>query len=255
MAKNHYSFSQLKLFETCPYAYYQLYIERAPLQHKDNFFSQRGTFIHSLIDDWAKGKYKKEDLPIQYKQFYGSKVSCECPKMLAKNGYAEKMYNSGLEYFEKFDEFADWEILESEYKFETFLNERKFVGIIDMIVKDKKTGEHIIVDHKSKSLASFKKESKEMYKQQYIYAKAFQEKYGYYPEKLAFNLFSEGGLIDIKNFDESEYKETLDWANDLIDQIENADIFTWFENNKERSDGSYNMYCKELCDIRESCIY
>ena len=169
-----YSYSQLTSFDECPYSYYLQRIEG--LQQKSNAFAEQGTFIHDLIDQWAKGLIPAEDLPEEYKKNYADAVITQFPRMLAARGYTEKTYESGLRYFENFDQFDDLDIIDTELKFKTDIAGRPFVGIIDMIAKDKATGEFIVLDHKSKSLNSFQKDENNMYRQQLLYSKHVYEK-------------------------------------------------------------------------------
>ena len=230
-----------------------------------NSFAEQGTLIHDLIDKWAKGILTAGELPYEYIKRYPGEVSNNWPRMLAAKGYAEKTYNQGLSYFENFNEFEGYEVLESEYSFKTKINGRNFVGIIDMVLRDKKTDEIIILDHKSKSLDSFKKEENEMYKQQLIYSKAAEEKYGKYPDMLAFNLFKEGGLMMFRPFDKNEYDTVYEWACDTIKKIEEYDTFDWYETmmDRERKNAvekdkdpdkvKPTFFCTEICSCRKIC--
>lgn len=253
-----YSFSQLMNFYGCPYAFYLDKIERE--SQVSNIFAEQGTLIHDLIDQWAKNKLSKEDLPIEYAKRYHNEVITSAPKMLAMKGYEDKTYQQGLDYFINFDEFKGYKIIGTETKFRTDINGRPFVGVVDMICEEEKTGAMIILDHKSKSLSSFKKDEDDMYKQQYMYAKFFFEKYGRYPDKLVFNLFKEGGLKQERVFDINVYNETQKWAADIIERIENYEVIDFIseckekewtdEKGKKHSDG---FFCENICSVREHC--
>ena len=249
--KNHiYSFTQLQTFSECPYSFYLQKLDQS-VKHEDlveNSFAQQGTLIHDLIDKWAKGEIPIEDLPEEYKRRYETEVANNWPRILAAKGYAEKTYKAGLEYFENFDGFDGYEIISSEQKFMVMLNKRKFVGVIDMVMKDKDTGELIILDHKSKSLSSFKKSQKDMYKQQYLYSVYVKKKYKQYPDRLAFNLFKEDGLIMSQPFDNDEFIDVVKWAGDTMEKMESYDVFEWLE-AKEESD----FFCQNICSCRKIC--
>lgn len=244
-----YSYSQLSLYNTCPYSFYLDHIEK---ENKiSNGFAEQGTLIHDLIDMWASGLVDKTDLVSEYERRYPIEVVTKFPRVLASKGYAEKTYNQGLEYFKNFDCFEGYDIISTETKCETIIHDRRFVGIVDMIMRDSKTGDLIILDHKSKSIAAFKKEENEMYKQQLLYSKFVYELIGEYPQKLMFNLFKENGLKPEREFSKEEYTKALDWAACTMDKIENNDIFDWFEtktNNKSK-----DFFCSELCSVRKSC--
>ena len=247
LPENHaYSYSQLQSVDECPYAFYLQRIEKLP--QKSNAFAEQGTLIHDLIDLWAKGKLSVSQLPIEYKRRYPQEVVNQFPRMLAAKGYAEKTYQQGLLYMENFDGFAGYDVLDSELKFRTDIEGRPFVGVIDMVLRDQFNNELIILDHKSKSLSSFKKSENEMYRQQYLYSKFACEKYGRFPDRLMFNLFKEGGLLQEREFNNREFEDTQTWALAQIEKIERFDVMDWLQ-SKETSD----FFCQELCSMRGEC--
>lgn len=247
LGDNHiYSYSQLTSFAECPYSFYLQRVEHLP--QKSNAFAEQGTLIHDLIDQWAKGELKKEDLVSEYKRRYPEEVVTQFPRLLAARGYVEKSYDAGLRYFESFDEFADLEIIGTETKFKTLLCGRPFIGIVDMVAKDKATGELIVLDHKSKSLNSFKKSEDEMYRQQTLYAQYVYEKYGRWPDIMMFNLFKEDGMRMSRPFTEAAYKEAEAWAGNIMDQIETFEIMDWLSQKDEP-----DFFCQNLCNMREHC--
>lgn len=245
--ENHrYSYSQLQTVSECPYSFYLQKIEHAE-GLVQNAFASQGTLIHDILDKWGKGELTIEQMPEEYTARYYKEVTQPWPKMLASKGYAEKAYALGLEYFRNFDGFDGYEIVDTEQQFETEIEGRPFIGIIDMILRDKSTGELIVNDHKSKSLAAFKKAEHEMYRQQYLYSKAVYEKYGAYPDKLMFNLFKENGLKQIKPFFKEEYDEALDWAVKQIKKIEQYEMIDWLETKQP------DFFCTELCSCKVLC--
>lgn len=248
---NHiYSFSQLTNFYNCPYAFYLDKVEHE--SQVSNIFAEQGTLIHDLIDQWAKGQIEAEDLADEYCKRYPNEVITSAPKMLARIGYEDKAFNLGLDYFKNFDCFAGFEIVDTEKKFRTDIEGRPFVGVVDMVCKDQKTGEWIILDHKSKSLKAFKDAEDEMYKQQYMYSKFFFEKYGFFPDRLVFNLFKEGGLKQERPFKIEEYNETLKWATECIEKIESFDAMDFITECKEKTKKEC-FFCENLCGVREHC--
>ena len=242
-----YSYSQLSSFDECPYGFFLARIEKH--DQVQNAFAEQGSLIHDLIDMWAKGKIAKEDLPAEYEKRYPDEVQTAWPRILASKGYAEKTYQQGLRYFQEFDGFKGYKILDTERKFRTTIAGRPFIGIIDMLLEDEKTGDLIILDHKSKSLSSFRKEEKTIYRQQYMYAKEVFESMNRYPDRLMFNLFKENGLKREKPFSLEEYEATMQWATETIEKIENAELLDWME-SKTTSD----FFCQELCGVRNFCF-
>lgn len=247
-----YSYSQLSSFDECSYAFYLQRIEGLQEQ-ASNAFAERGTLIHDLLDLWAKKLLTKEDMLTDYERRYSAEVVTAWPRMLASKGYAKKAYQQGIDFLENFDEFEGYEVLSAEEKFKIDLpvsdgTTRPFVGIIDMMLRDKKTNDLIICDHKSKSMSAFKKDENEMYRQQLLYATYVKEKYGKFPDVLMFHLFNESGVKMQRLFSEEQYKETLKWASKQIEGIENYSVLDWLI-CKEKPD----FYCWELCGSRKEC--
>lgn len=246
-----YSYSQLSSFAECPYSFYLQKIEHNP-NMVQNAFASQGTLIHDLLDLWAKQQLTKDQLSAEYKRRYPLEVTEPWPKLLAAKGYAQKAFQIGLDYFQNFDEFQEFEIISTEERFKIEIAGRPFVGVIDMVAKDKSTGELIVVDHKSKSLTAFKKAEEEMYRQQYLYSKYVYEQMGQWPDLLMFNLFKENGLKMSKPFDLQEYRQTLSWAEEQMIKMESYDFVDWLA-TKEVQPGKPEFFCTELCSCRKVC--
>lgn len=247
-----YSYSQLSSFDECPYSFYLQRIEGLEEQ-ASNGFAERGSLVHDLLDQWGKGILKKKDMIAEYERRYPEEVVTAFPRMLAAKGYAEKAYNQGIEFLENFDEFKGYDVLSTEEKFTLDFplsdgTTRPFVGIVDMMLRDKKSGELIICDHKSKSLSAFKKAENEMYRQQLMYSAFVKEKYGAWPDRMMFHLFNADGLKMERYFTEDQYYETLAWAGEVIKKIEDYTVLDWLM-CKEKSD----FYCWFLCSARNAC--
>ncbi len=245
-----YSYSQLSSFDECPYSFYLQRIEKVP-DTMSNAFAERGSLIHDLLDKWAKGTLKKEDMVTEYEQRYANEVVTAFPPIM--KGQAEKAYYQGVEFLENFDEFKGYKVISAEEKFTVDLpltdgTSRKFTGIIDLILRKEWTDELIICDHKSKSMASFKKSEDEMYRQQLLYTPYVLEKYGEYPAELMFHLFGENGEKPYRTFDMKQFREALTWASDCIRKIEGYCTLDWLR-DKDSSD----FYCANLCNVRNHC--
>lgn len=253
LPKGHvYSYSQLSSFNECAYNFYLQRIEGLQ-EESSNAFAERGTLIHDLLDQWAKKTLTKEQMIEEYERRYSEEVVTAFPRIMASKGYATKAYQQGIDFLENFDEFKGYDVLSAEEKFKIELplsdgTSRPFVGIIDMMLRDKKTNELIICDHKSKSMSSFKRDEDKMYRQQLLYATYVNEQYGQYPDRLMFHLFNESGAKMERLFSLDDYRETIKWASDQINGIENYAIFDWLE-CKEKPD----FFCWYLCSARKSC--
>lgn len=247
-----YSYSQLSSFDECKYGFYLQRIEGLEEQ-SSNAFAERGTLIHDLLDKWAKKILTKDEMAEEYKRRYPEEVITAWPRMLASKGYAAKAYENGLQFIENFDEFEGYEVLSAEEKFKLDLpltngDTRPFVGIIDLMLREKKSGDLVICDHKSKSMKSFKSSEDEMYRQQLLYATYVKQHYGSYPDVLLFHLFNENGVKPQRLFSLEEYNNALEWATKQILGIEKCTVIDWLE-CKEKPD----YYCAELCSARKNC--
>ena len=258
MSEHRYSYSQLSSFSECPFSYYLGHIEDPKPEQAPNAWAEQGILVHDLLDKWAKGELKKEQLAAEYVRRYGDEVITAFPRMLAVKGYTEKTYQQGLEYFENFQGFPGYEIVaaEEEYKMPLRLTdgtERPFIAYVDLILRDEFTGGLVVMDHKSKSLATFKRERETMYRQQYLYSYFVHEKYGEWPTVLAFNLFKELGAIDEQDFDEDKFNEVMQWATNSIHEIENKDMLDWLECKALPKSGKPDLFCQEICSWHRIC--
>lgn len=243
MALEHYSYSTLSLFDTCPYAFYLEKVEGVDVA--ENAFAQHGSLCHKLLEEWSKGLLKTEDLTNEYENRFPIHVTASFPRYISGGKHREKVFEKVKNYFDSFDQFAGYKVLASEQEFETDIADRKFVGVIDLVLQDAK-GNAIICDHKSKSLDSFKKSEKEMYRQQYLYSKPYFEHFGEYPKYLMFNLFQEN-LQVMKEFKKEDYDEAIGWAEGIIRKIEDCGILDFLETKKK------DFYCTEICNVRKNC--
>ena len=247
-----YSYSQLNSFDQCRYGFYLQRIEGLT-EEASNAFAERGSLIHDLLDQWAKKILTKEQMIEEYERRYSEEVKTAWPRVLAAKGYARKAYENGIEFLENFDEFKGYEVLSAEEKFKLDLpltngETRPFVGVVDMILRENKTGDIIVCDHKSKSLQSFKRDEDEMYRQQLLYSTYIIQKFGDFPASLMFHLFNEGGVKPQRLFSKEEYNEALDWATKQILGMEECSVIDWLV-CKENPD----YFCWNICGARKSC--
>ena len=249
-----FSYSQLSGFDECPYSLYLEKIEKNPTV-LSNGFAEYGTLIHDILDEWAKGIIDRDEMVPVFKARFGREVLTPFPRRL--RDYKEKAFDLGVKYFEDFDSFEGYEIVSSEDKFRNKICGRNFVGIIDLVLRNKETGKLVVVDHKSKSLATFKKEEDHMYRQQYLYSQYVYEKYGEWPETLMFNLFKENGLKKTRPFSKVEFDEVMIWANDVMERMETYDLFDFLQTKEvqltKKGTKREDMYCTEICDMRAVC--
>lgn len=222
------------------------YIDRVP--QDGNYFSDYGTWAHQLLEQYAKDQIPCFALAEAYEDGYDEAVTHKPPPF--PKGMAEKYYDAGLRYFESFEGFGDeWEIAEVdgqpavECRFEINIGGYPFVGVADLILRHKVTGDIMVVDHKSKSKNSMDKELNTYRRQLYVYAAFIKEKFGVFPSILRFNMFKEGYFID-EHFDIDAYNETMEWIVDTIESI-------LLETEWKVSESSY--FCRFICGVLDHC--
>ena len=112
----------------------------------------------------------------------------------------------------------NWEILEVERELKIDIKGKKFIGYLDLLVRDKTDGRLILIDHKSK--AEFKDENEKQHYaiQLYLYAIWVFEEYHEYPKELLFNMFRVGNQVTIP-FNYDDFIAAQEWVCDTIKKI------------------------------------
>lgn len=217
------------------------YIDAAP--RVDNAFSQFGTFVHKLLEEYFKGEKAIFELSEEYSKRYDQNVKLTFPP----NDYldlTEAYLADGQRYFDEFEGiFPTEDIVAVEEKVETNIGGREFVGVIDLVVKDGE--DYIICDHKTKKKFKTKKERKEYLRQLYLYAYYIQGKYQKTPVKLVFNLIR-GNMQDEEKFSAEDMKKAVEWFTTTVQNIYADEEF------KANVD---DFFCNELCSVRHSCNF
>ena len=236
---NKWSFSRINTFDNCPYEFELLYLRGT--EGEQNVFAEFGSFVHKILEMYYKGELTEFDLTNYYAEHYKENVVSPFPKFIS----GDKYYSDGLKYLSEFTSVNDeYEVLGVEKFITTEIDGEQFVGIIDLLLKDKKTGGPVVYDHKSKGEFKSKKELAHYLRQLYLYTHWVYENYGVFPTKLVFNLFRKNEKIEC-DFDEEEYENTLKWFKDKIAEIKSTKEF------KEKDVADF--YCKNLCSCRNFC--
>lgn len=212
-------------------------------QGAGNAFSDYGTFAHQLLDRWAKGELEPWQLQIEWEAGYEAAVTHDFPPFM--KGYREKARVMCSEYFGKFDGFPGYDIVSSERRFTVPIGPYEFEGIADLVLKSKEDGSLMVVDHKTKSPDSMRKELPKFRNQLYIYAAHVKHEYGEYPKTLAFNMLKTGELIT-EQFTEEQMKRTEEWAITTVDNI-CMDVEYIYQQD--------DFHCRFLCDVRAQCSH
>lgn len=248
-----WSFSRLNSFYNCPYEFYLHYIECNPSE--SNFFGEYGSLLHSILEKYAKGELSLFELNQYYEDHFNECIPHDAPP----NKYVDirqSYYDKGMDYFDNIDlDVEAYDILGVEKKVEFELFGKKFIGFIDLLVKDKITDEIIIIDHKSASIKILKNGNisksdrahfLEFKRQAYLYSIPIIKEYGKV-DKLKWNMFKDRQWIEIP-WKKNEYDEAIKWAKDTIELIEKET--EWSPNSSSK------YYCNYICGQRNNaCEY
>lgn len=211
--------------------------------------------MHSLYERFYKGQLDFFDVCNEYEDKYNLNITLKFPK----NAYADlnkKYYQSGLNALETFDDIPEnYEVLDIECKIDTLINDIRFIGYADLIIRNKDTQDIIIVDHKSKAKFSSKAEQKKYARQLYLYSIYVKEHFGKYPTYLVFNMFRVGQIVKI-DFKKSDLEEAISWFTNTVSEIYfdlefidkheivGKDLLTF---------AKQDFFCNELCGVRKYC--
>lgn len=248
-----WSYTRLSLYETCPHAYYERYIEgkRGP----QSAYTQWGILMHDLLELNASGKLSSADMIDTYRQQFDEVVTADFPQWFSSSDVREEYYKAGIGFLFAYNGVPEhWQVLQHEWTINTTIGDGcKLTGRLDLLARDKATDELILLDYKSKKQFRSRKEEALQLRQLYLYAKGVQECYGKFPDKLEFLLLRSNQLRE-HSFDAQAYEATLAWAVDIAKQA-SSDIFWEYDADRRRERGltSVASYCKLLCDYRHDC--
>lgn len=244
-----WSFSRIHAWEQCPFSFYKKYIEQ---EHGiQNFWAENGSAVHFTLEKIFSGEIDIIEAPAFYIEQYGNICS------FTKESVMDNAFNACLDFLCEYDfsYFDQYEILGVEKECRFKVGKYKFKGFIDLLLKDKITGEIIVWDHKSAPYP-FKKDGKSVlkncqdqfieYKHQiYLYCKQIIDENGIIPSKIIWLHFKDNKTAVI-DFDIRDYEETLCWAENTVKKI---------YRDRKFADKESFMLCERLCDFREECDY
>ncbi len=252
-----WSFSRVNSYKSCPYGWKLHYLDHK--SQEGSGFADWGSLCHSVFEDYANGTLEEYELLGAYDERYPQYMKNDYPPCRGLP-LADRYYERGREIFSSFAGFpSNWEIIGSEIRVEVCIRGRKFLGYIDLLVRDQNDGKLIVVDHKSKGKFNSQEEQDEYAIQLYLYAYWVWTNYHEYPKELIFNMFRAGDAVHIA-FQEEQMNKALDWFEDTINQIY-SDVDFWdkialkYEETGElladfKKD---DFFCNYLCGSRTHC--
>lgn len=225
-------------------------------------FAQYGSQMHEWLEMTFKGIIQPEDLLELYLTDYTSKVTLPWPP----NKWVDlekSYYEDGLAFAKHFKGLSPkYEILGVELEVRAEIDGFKVIGYIDLLIKNKETGEIIIVDHKSKKKFSSKAEEKKYRKQLEFYGYLVHEIYGIWPSYTDLDLFrgqkhyimpcTPDDCIAAKDYFIDAVKsacETDEWLDKhTIKAREN-----FLSEKDAKKAGKADFFCSEICSVRTHC--
>jgi len=240
-----WSYSRLRQFETCKYAWLLKYIFEVP--QRKLFFSEYGKLMHELIASALSGALSWPAAEIEHARRFHDVLQHHGPLGSIKAGY----FMDGLRYLrDGGSNLAGLQPLAVEPYVEFDVGGHPFCGYIDLIARNA-TGALDIVDHKSRALkerggrrAKSNALLDEYLRQLYLYSIPVAEQFGP-PEYLAFNCFRIGSLI-MEPFSQAALDETIAWASRTIEEILRETDWLPCENT---------WMCRHLCEVAGECEY
>lgn len=243
----------MQSYNQCPYGFKLRYVDC--VKGEENFYSQYGSFMHSILEKFAKDELSIFNISSYYEEHFVENVTYDAPP----NNYVDikqSYYDKGLDYLNNIDLNLDnFEILGVEKECRFKIDKYNMIGYIDLLLRDKQTGDITVLDHKSGSI-KFKKNGEvsssetkhilDFKRQLYLYSIAVVEEYGVKPKYLKWNLFKDKKWFEIE-FNDSEFEEAKEWVINTIHKIENDVAFL---------PNPQQYFCYNLCDMRHcACEY
>ena len=248
-----WSFSRVDSFNNCKREWLLKYIEEPEEENVDSCYAQFGSLCHEILEEFYKDKYDVFSLPLIYEERFNDVVTEYFPKMGNKD-FRSEYFDKGYDYFCNIQDYRDrYEVLGVEKKVEFETGGYPFIGFIDLLLRDKETGDIVIVDHKSATMkykknGDFTKASAEKFdkykKQLYLYSIPVIEEFGRV-DYLGWNFFKDQKSIKIP-WNHKEYENAKKWAIETIHNI---------ENNEDWEPKTDYLYCWFLCGRRLDCPY
>ncbi|MBR3739561.1 MAG: PD-(D/E)XK nuclease family protein [Clostridia bacterium] len=252
-----WSFSRVNAYVQCPRMFYLQYMEDK--DKRQNAFAEWGTLCHGILESYFRGELSLLEICKAYKEKYAEYMQHDFPPNKYKD-LNESYYQAGIDYFSSFEGLpSNYEVIGVEQEIHLMFGKYHFVGYIDLILKDKKDGRYIIVDHKSKSGFKNNEELSHYLLQLYLYSQYIYEIYHEYPKELVFNMFRANSFV-WNTFDEKEFHEAVRWFISTIESIYQEIFFRdkiAIEYSEKKKDiDTYkedDFFCNYLCSVGNDC--
>ncbi len=243
-----FSYSSLSSFNLCKNMFSLTYLDYE--ERESGFFGEFGLFCHLLCEKFFKGELEVWDLAKYYEEHYSENVVTLPPPYPV--GMGEKYFLSGLEFFENFKfNRENYEVISIEDSFDSEYNGIKLIIKPDLILRNKKNGNYVLLDYKTYKLKDNKNDDERMdgYKKQlYIYSY-----FTWLEKKIEINkiflwFIRNDRLVEIE-VNPLEIQKALDWIEETVARIKSE---VEFEPNLSKKN---EYFCFNICSCKNSCKY
>lgn len=243
-----FSYSNLSTFGTCKYSWLLTYIQCEA--RGNNAFGQYGSFIHFILEKFFRNELEIWELAEYYEKNYNDYVLLNFPPY--PKGMGEKYYEDGLTFFENFEfDKSNYEMISIEEEINTKFNGISFIVKPDIVLKNKKNGNVILLDYKTKKLkgGKYDNDTIESYRHQMeIYAYFIWQEKNIEINKI-FIWFVRNNKFHELDVNPLKISETLSWIEQIIGEIKSEKEWT----PNQLSSNKY--FCQHLCSVSEFCKY
>lgn len=244
-----YSFSRIS-FE-CGHSFYRRYVLKE--EGEGNAWSESGSYLHSLCEDVANGKISEQQAAIDYVKGFLGAIEHDFPKFPSGYDLKQHYFKKCLPFFQRKKYWSGDVIAVEKHVVGELPSGAKLQGYIDLMTRNK--GKLSLIDHKISKRFTPEQLLKKQ-RQLYIYAYLLHLETGEYPANLVFNFFQEPSRPIIIPFSEYYMQEAVSWAEERIAYIENMQEEDYIPDiNALQENGERGMYCRNLCNFRNSCPY
>jgi hypothetical protein len=221
MTQKHISFSEYRLYKTCPFKHYLS--KDLKYSEPSNEFLMFGSAVHATIEEIIK----KQPSKILWKPIFEKHLLNESNEVLMKTYFGRLFTKQGVEIIKElnfFERFKEWEVVgvEDELYEELFNHEGDtiyFKGIIDLVLK--KGDEYLILDWKTGAKPwdiEKKKQDRDFFGQLALYKHFYAKKHNIPIEKIQTRFVNlTRDPVSVQQFDidlSSEFCEYI--LNDII---------------------------------------
>ncbi len=243
-----FSYSNLNTFENCRYAWLLTYIQCE--ERNNNAFGQYGSFIHTILEKFFRNELEVWELLNYYKDNYNDYVTLYFPPY--PKGMGEKYYEDGLLFFENFEfDKTNYEVVSIEEEINTKFYDTSFIVKPDIVLKNKKNGNLVLLDYKTKKLKDSKYDNVtiEVYRHQMeIYAYFLWQERNIEINKI-FIWFVRNNKFHEIEVNPLKISETLSWMEETINAIKLEK--EWSPNLLPKN----KYFCQNLCSVSLFCKY